>query len=145
MKAQYFTRLVICVCFFLAITPFDSFAQKKVSFNTSTVVPNAEGTVKVKKDNNGNYNIEIDVENLPDPKKLTPSKKIYVAWVETNEKRAKNIGQMKSSSSLLSKMKKASIKAVSIQKPTKVFITAEDDGGVDEPGSVIVLTTNEYK
>ena len=42
-------------------------------------------------------------------------------------------------------MKKASIKAVSIQKPTKVFITAEDDGGVDEPGSVIVLTTNEYK
>jgi hypothetical protein len=108
-------------------------------------MPNAEGTVKVKKDNNGNYIIEIDTENLADPKKLTPAKKVYVAWVETEEKGAKNIGQMKSSSSLFSKVKKASIKAVSIQKPRRVFISAEDDGSVEAPGTVIVLTTNSFK
>src|SRR6185369_11894190 len=100
MKPQLLIRLTIGLFVFLASTNLSSSAQKKVSFNNSIIVPGAEGSVKVKKDKNGNYDIDIYTENLPDPKKLTPSQKVYVAWIETKEKGVKNIGQMKSSSSL---------------------------------------------
>jgi hypothetical protein len=128
----------------MTLTYLSSSAQKKVSFNTSIVVPGAEGVVKVKKDKNGNYDIEINIENLPDPKKLTPSKKVYVTWVETKEKGAKNIGQLKSSTGLFSKVRRASISTISTYKPVKIFVTAEDDGGTEDPGDVIVLTTDSY-
>jgi hypothetical protein len=122
-----------------------SYAQtKKVSFNTSPVVPGAEGSVKVKKDKNSNYNIDIDIENLAEPGKLTPAKKAYVVWIETQEKGVKNIGQVHSSSSMLSKVKKASMTTVSPYKPTKIFVTAEDDPGIEQPGTVVVLSTDSF-
>jgi hypothetical protein len=144
MKPQLLLRWTICLSLLLAFAHFSSSAQKKVSFNTSTVVPGAEGIVKVKKDKNGNYNIDINIENLPNPKKLTPSKKVYVAWVETQEKGPKNIGQIRSSTGLFSKVRRASISTISTYKPVKIFISAEDDGSTEEPGTVIVLTTDSY-
>ena len=138
-------RLIICLFLSLATTYFSSSAQsKKVSFNTSAVVPGAEGTVKVKKDKNGNYDISVDIENLAQSKKLTPPKNAYVVWLETHEKGVKNIGQIQSSSSMFSKTKKASISTVSAYKPVRIFITAEDDPGVEQPGEVVVLTTNSF-
>jgi hypothetical protein len=145
MKPQPFIRLSICLFLLLAATHFTSSAQKKVSFNTSSVVPGAQGTVKVKKDKNGNYVIDIHIENLAPPGQLTPAKKLYVAWVETEEKGARNIGQLKTSSSMFSKTRKGSIETVSPYKPVKVFISAEDDAGIEQPGMVIVLTTDYYK
>jgi len=148
MKPQLFIGLSICFFSLLVMTHLHSSAQKKVSFNTSTVVPAAEGSVKVTKDKNGNYgnySIDVYIENLAPPDKLTPSKKVYLVWVETQEKGAKNIGQLKSSSSMLSKTRKASISTVSPYKPTRVFISAEDDAGTEQPGTVIVLTTNTFK
>ena len=106
-------------------------------------MPSAEGTVKVKKDNNGNYGIEIYIENLAEPKKLTPSKKAYVVWVESQEKGVKNMGQIHTSSSLFSKTKKASMTTVSPYKPTRVYVSAEDKIDLDKPGTV-VLTTNSF-
>jgi hypothetical protein len=145
MKAQLLIHFSICLLFFTGITFFSASAQKKkVSFNNSTIVPGAEGTVKVKKDKNGNYNIDIEIVNLADSKKLTPSRKVYVVWMETHEKGVKNIGQVHSSSSMLSKTKKASITTVSPFKPIRIFITAEDDGGTEEPGDVVVLTTDTF-
>jgi hypothetical protein len=107
-------------------------------------VPGAEGSVKVKKDKNSNYDIEIDIINLPDPKKLTPAKKGYVVWIETQEKGIKNIGQIHTSSSMFSKTKKASISTVSPYKPVRIFVTAEDEVGIEEPGTVEVLTTASF-
>src|SRR5262245_8956931 len=118
MRAPMFLRLSSCLLLLAALTYFSASAQtKKVSFQNSTVVPGAEGTVKVKKDKNGNFNIDIDIVNLADSKKLTPPKKVYVVWIETVEKGIKNIGQVHSSSSMLSKTKKASITTVSPYKP----------------------------
>jgi hypothetical protein len=144
MKAQPIIRLTICLLLFSAVT-FNVTAQtKKVSFQTSAVVPGAEGTVKVKKDKNGNFNIDVDIVNLAQPKKLTPPKKVYVVWIETHEKGVKNIGQVNSSSSMFSKTKKASISTVSPYKPVRIFITAEDDGATETPGEVVVLTTDTF-
>jgi len=120
-------------------------AQKKVPFNTSTVVPSAEGNVKAKKDKNGNYELEVYVENLAEPKKLTPAKSVYVVWIETKESGTKKIGLIHTGSSMFSKTKKASISTSTPNKPVRVFISAEDDPNVETPGTTIVLTTNSFE
>jgi hypothetical protein len=114
---------------------------KKMSFQTSSVVPAAEGTVKIKKDKNNNYNIDLSVKRLASPDRLNPPKKFYVVWMNSDNNAAKNIGQIKTSSSLLSKTLKSSLKTVSTTKPTSFFITAEDDTNIQYPAGVVVLTT----
>jgi len=125
----------------LIMFAFTSCAQK-IRFANSSVVPAAEGTVKIKKDNNKNYNIDIDVIHLADPKRLSPPKEVYIVWMETDNTSAKNIGQIESSSSILSSTLKGSIKTVSPIKPTKIFITAEDNAQVQYPGTVILTTSS---
>lgn len=121
---------------------FDSCLSKS-AFLTSTVVPAARGSVKVKKDNNHNYVIKVQLENLAEVGRLDPPKKTYVVWMETDQAIIKNIGQIKSSTSLLSKNLKASFETVSSDKPVKIFITAEDDGSTQNPGSLI-MSTNKF-
>src|SRR5688572_7070939 len=73
----------------------------KIQFANSTVVPTAEGSVKVKKDGNNNYSIDINIKHLANPNKLVPSKSLYVVWAETKENGTKNLGRLNTSSSLL--------------------------------------------
>jgi hypothetical protein len=114
-----------------------------MAFLTSQVVPAARGSVKVKRDKNHNYVIQVHVENLAEVKRLDPSKQTYVVWMATDQERTKNIGQINSSSSLLSKSLKASFETVSSIKPVKIFITAEEDGSTQSPG-MLILTTNDF-
>jgi hypothetical protein len=100
--------------------------------------------VKVKKDNNNNYSIQISLNNLAEPKRLQPSKNTYVVWMETNNNVTKNIGQINSSTGFLSSKLKASFETVSSTKPTKIFLTAEDDAGIQYPGREIILTTKNF-
>lgn len=116
----------------------------KIEFATSTVVPTAEGSVKVKKDGNNNYSINIDIKHLAHPSRLVPSKALYVVWAETKENGTKNIGRLNTSSGLLSSTLKSSLRTVSPVKPTMIFITAENDAGVEYPGSQVVLTTSNF-
>lgn len=115
-------------------------------FQASSIVPAAEGVVKVKKDNNNNYKITINIVNLAAPEKLQPPRNTYVVWMEGEDNQTKNIGQIKSSSSILSKSLKGSFEAVSSVKPKKVFISAENDASAQYPDNTnIVLTTNYLK
>jgi hypothetical protein len=131
---------------FLVIMSFLLFTKcnKKVNFQTSSVVPAARGFVKVNRDNNKNYVIRIELSDLAEVKRLQPSRNTYVVWMETDDQRAKNLGQMKSSSGMLSRKLKASFETVSVQKPSKVFITAEDDASTQYPGSMVVLSTSGF-
>ena len=112
----------------------------KVAFLSSSVVPAARGSVKVKKDNNENYHIQIQLDNLAEVKRLQPPKQSYVVWMESDQQAAKNIGQINSSSGMLSSRLKASFETVSSTKPSKIFITAEDDISAQYPGQVILST-----
>lgn len=114
---------------------------RKVAFTTSTVVPAAQGSVKVKKGENNNYHIELNVIRLADPKRLTPPRDAYVVWMETEQNGTKNIGQLKTSSSLFSKTLKSSLETVTAFKPTRFFVTAEDDANIQQPGRQVVLRT----
>jgi hypothetical protein len=33
---------------------------------------------------------------------------------------------------------------VSPTKPTKIFLTAEDDAGIQYPGTQVIMTTNDF-
>ena len=118
--------------------------SKKISFMNSTVAPAARGDVKVSRDHNRNYVVNLDIFNLAESTRLTPSRSVYVVWLMFNDATVKNVGQIKSTTGFLNKNLKASFTAISATKPTKVFITAEDDGSVQNPASQVVLSTDSF-
>ena len=130
--------------FFSALLILVQGCSRKLQFIQSTVVPAAKGSVKIKKDKNNNYSIDLKVENLAEPERLKPSKKSYVVWMETEQKKGfKNLGQLKSSTGLFSSTLKASLSTVTSFKPKRIFITAEDNTAITYPYGQTVLTTKE--
>ena len=118
--------------------------SRKLQFIQSNVVPAAKGSVKIKKDKNNNYSIDLKVENLAEPERLKPSKKSYVVWMETGQNKGfKNLGQLKSSTGLFSSTLKASLSTVTSFKPKRIFITAENNTAITYPYGQTVLTTKE--
>jgi hypothetical protein len=128
---------------FLLVISFSS-CSKKIVFPTSSIVPAATGRVKIKKDNNNNYSINVNIENLPDSRRLNPPRNHYVVWIETKNNTIKNLGRIVSSSGFLSSKMKASLNAVSPIKPRRVFITAENDEYIRYPGNMVVLDTGRF-
>jgi hypothetical protein len=116
----------------------------KAKFQPSSVVPAAEGNVKVTGDHNNNYNIQIDIKSLAEVEKLQTSKNSYVAWMETDQGRTINLGQLKSSSGLLSSQMKASLETKSSFKPVKIFVTTEDHSNASYPSTDIILETDKF-
>jgi hypothetical protein len=116
----------------------------KVSFDANSMVPGAKGTVKVKKDRNDNYHINLEVINLARPKELAIPKDAYLVWMQTKEKDVTKLGQLKVSSSLFSKTVKGSLSGTAPKRPSRVFITAEDKANVDEPSNYVVLNTRDF-
>jgi hypothetical protein len=53
--------------------------------------------------------------------------------------------ELKSSTRLLSKRLTGSFKTVSSSKPTKIFITAENDPGTQYPDMQVVLSTDRFQ
>jgi hypothetical protein len=113
-------------------------------FTKSVVVPGASGWVKVKKDHNGNYNINLSVRDLPAPGKLVPPKEYYVVWNQTAKNGIMNIGQLNTSRSMWARGYKASLNTASSYKPRRIFISAEENKTVNSPGTQIVLTTEDF-
>jgi anti-sigma-K factor RskA len=118
------------------LVTFSASCSRKMVFTTSSVVPAAQGTVKVSKDRNNNYEIKISIKNLADVKRLQPQKQTYVVWMVTADGETKNIGLLTSSKKL-----SATLKTVSSSDPAKIFITAENDPGAQYPGEQLVLST----
>jgi hypothetical protein len=114
--------------------------SKKTTFLSSSTVPAAVGTVKIKVDKNKNHTIQVKVNNLATANQLTPPKKTYVVWMTTETTDPQNIGQLRSTNSLLSSALKASLNAVTSLNPISFFITAEDQGDVQTPGTLILST-----
>jgi hypothetical protein len=77
--------------------------------------------------------------NLAEVERLQPPKKAYVVWMENQEGRPKNLGQINSSHETFSKKLTATFETVSSFKPTKIYITAEDESNVNYPSTMIVL------
>lgn len=121
-----------------------SSCARKISFATSTVVPAAEGTVKVKKDGNNNFAIKVDIKNLAEPNRLPQPQNMYVVWIQTEKNGIQNLGQLNTSSGLFSSTLKASLETVTPYKPTRLFVTGENAANVIYPGNYVVLNTDAF-
>ena len=130
---------ILMVLFLLSCTS----CSKKIAFLTSPVVPAARGDVQVKKDNNKNYVIHVNIMDLAEVERLSPPKKTYVVWMVSEQEIAKNIGQINSKMSMAKNLK-ASFQTVSATKPNKIFLTAEDDPKVSSPAGQTVLSTDSF-
>jgi hypothetical protein len=117
---------------------------KKVVFLSSSIVPAARGFVKVKRDINENYLIEVKISNLAEVNRLQPMKQAYIVWMITDHEITKRLGQINSSTTFLSTKLKASFKKVLSSKPIKIFLTAENDAGVQSPDEQVILTTDRF-
>jgi hypothetical protein len=140
-KNTHTRNIFIVAAMVLMMFTFSSCATKAI-FLSSAVVPAAEGIVTVKEDGNKNFVIKIQTTNLADSQRLTPPKNVYVVWMVTDNNITKNIGQIISSSGTLSSKLKASFETVSSFRPTKIFITAENEANIQYPFSEVVLTTD---
>ena len=136
-------RILLAVFAVLVTISFTS-CTKKFPFLNSTVVPGADGSVKVKKDNNKNYIINVEVSDLAEVERVNESKTTYVVWMETDEGNAENLGQLISSTGFLSKRYSASLETVSSYKPVRIFITTEEGVNTQFPGRQVVLTTENF-
>ena len=100
--------------------------------------------MKVKKDNNNNYQVKIKMTNLAEVERLDKDNISYVVWMVTENDITKNIGQIRSSSTMLSSKLTASFQAVSAFKPIRVFITPEENPEVQYPTQKEILTTATF-
>jgi hypothetical protein len=123
---------------------FLSSCARSIAFNSSSVVPAAEGKVAVKKDKNKNYAIQVKIKNLAEPGKLQPPKSTYVLWMESSESGIKNLGQLRTSSGMFGSALTASLQTVTSFEPRRFLITAEDDPKVEYPTNERVLETDEF-
>lgn len=132
------------ISFILTLTLIMLFSScaTKMMFESSSTVPAATGSVKIKTDKNKNHDIQVSVSHLAPASKLSPPQNTYIVWMVTESNGVINVGQLNSSSSLLSKALKASLNTKTSFNPTSFFITAEDNGNVQYPGSTLILTTN---
>lgn len=113
----------------------------KMTFKNSSIVPAATGEVKVKKDKNNNYDLTVGVTNLAEPEKLSPSRSVYVVWMESDRNELKKLGQIKVSTGTFNKALRGELNTTTTTKPDKVFITAERDADGQTPNGETVLTT----
>lgn len=118
---------------------------KKFRFQTSNAVPAARGYVKINKDHNENFHIQISISDLAEVHRLQPAKEAYVVWLISDQETSKNIGQLNSSKGFLSKKLKASFETVSSFTPVRIFITAEDNADIQYPGTMDILTTDKFQ
>lgn len=118
----------------LTLTMFLFSCAKKIEFENSKIAPAARGSVSINKDNNNNYQISLQVSYLTEPSRLTPPMNCYIVWLETENSRAKTIGQIVGTKDL-----NIRFKTVSAGKPTRIFITAEKEADANYPSNMIIL------
>ncbi len=112
---------------------------------TISVAPENKGQILIKRDVNSNYVIQINLRELEAVSKFeADSKNAYIVWMNADKQPAKNLGQINSNTGWLTDKSKASFEAVSEFKPTKIYITEEDNAGVKIPGKKLIWSTNSF-
>lgn len=145
-------KIVLAISAFMMLNSIYSCAKKTTAVTKTespaaaeTSVPVNKGQVQIKRDINSNYVIQINLRELEEVNKLEPeSKKAYIVWMNAKGQMTKNLGQINSNSGWLSDKSKASFEAVSQFKPTKIFITEEDDASIKKPGMKMIWSTSRF-
>lgn len=118
--------------------------SQQAAFMQSSVVPAAHGDVKVKKDDNQNYKIDVKVTDLAEVEKVYSRNHAYIVWMETDDGDTEKLGQLVSSKGFFTNQRKAELETVSSIEPVRLFITAERDKNVRYPSNKMILRTRTF-
>lgn len=111
---------------------------KVFPMTADSIVPGATGLVSVHKNkDNRNTMLDIKVNHLAKPSRLTPSEHSYLVWIRPNGGEALKQGAIGVDKNL-----RGELKLETVSKDMDVFITAEQSEGVTVPSSVEVLHTH---
>lgn len=135
---KIFSSFITVMIMIMLMLPF-TLQAKKIPFLQSSIVPAAEGYVKINTDKNNNNIIKINIKNLAEINRLDTEMKTYVVWMITESNATTNIGRISSSNNL-----NVSFEAVTSFRPIKIFITAEEIETAKIPNDRIVLTTDNF-
>lgn len=117
-----------------------SACSKDIVFPVSEVVPAARAVLKVDMNKSDNYEVNLEVQSLAAPDRLTPPRKNYVVWMVTKKHGTINIGNLR-----VNKKNKAELETVTPYEPIRVFVTAEDRDEAVLPSTQIVLDSGKFK
>jgi hypothetical protein len=117
----------------LVLLPCFGFA-KTYPMTAASIVPSAAGELKTSTDKNGNTEIKIKIQHLANPQSLTPSKNLYIVWLQPSGGSPERAGTLKVNGKL-----NGSFETTSPHTNFDVTITAEDDPSVKAPTGPEVL------
>ncbi len=100
--------------------------------------------MQIKRDANGNYVIQLVLKDLEAVKLMKPAKEGYVVWIVNEANVTSNIGNIEAANTWTAKKDFVNFEATSTVKPVKVFITAETNLKVEEPGTQVVWSTKNF-
>jgi hypothetical protein len=113
--------------------------SKDIVFPVSDIVPAAEAVLKVNKNDNDNYNLELKVENLAAADRLSPPRRSYVVWMVSKKNGTISMGNLD-----IGRKNKGVIKSTTPYEPIRVFITAEDGATPVVPSTQIILDSGRF-
>ena len=122
-----------------AFTMTSCASQGPLMLVASQDIPAAAGTVKVKGTDDGNSQIELEVQHLAFPEKVNPGATVYVVWVSGPEAGAEqhNMGALKVDDNL-----KGSLTTITPLKAFNLSVTAEPSQASTMPTGRMLLTTS---
>ena len=106
-----------------------------VALEAGPKTPAAAGNVKLSRDSQGNTQLGLTVEYLPEPFELNRSLTTFVVWsIADNGSRVRNLGQLQVDSH-----RHGSVDLVTPLTTFKLIVTAEESGTVEKPSDYVIL------
>jgi FlaG/FlaF family flagellin (archaellin) len=97
--------------------------------------PASEGTVQVKKTDNGNTGVSIRVKHVAPASRLAPDAKVDVVWIEPTNGAPQNVGAMNLDDNL-----EGSLETTTPHARFRVVVTPEASGQAEKPSHDPVFT-----
>ena len=112
--------------------------SKDLRMTASPDAPGAQGTAKVTTTNDGNTQIDLDVQHLAPPEDMNAGSTVYVVWVQGNAADAtpQNLGALRVDDKLNGKMT-----AVTNLRTFELYLTAESSQATTTPTGRSLLKT----
>lgn len=117
-----------------------SACSREIVFPASDAMPTAEAVLRIDALENQEYEMELNVYNIPEAERITASNLTYVVWMVTRKDGTVNIGPLDFSSRY-----EGSLEYLSAYEPVRVFVTEEDNAEVVLPSPQIVLDSKTFE
>jgi hypothetical protein len=107
-----------------------------LAFGPSPVLPAIDPQARVRSDDNRNSLIEIEIEHMAPPSRLSPPRSVYVVWVEGEEGRILPLGQLR-----VGDDREGSFRGVTALDRFRILISAEHDPQATHPSQPYMLVS----